>query len=141
MVVITTRSVYFSRRKNNFFIKFKNDHTPVNIYSNRKGTTNHCLVSEIILNFIDKSMIKLFTYHKNTSCIILNKDRVLMCIIVLEEYSPYIHYILVNKCKVVYLLSRLPRNGNQKTTHESNYLMEICQKFLTSIKYLKMRFQ
>ena len=41
--------------------------------------------------------------------------------LILEYYGPYIEYIQVGKNIVAYTLSIWPINGNQDTTHDSNY--------------------
>ena len=79
--------------------------------------------------------LKIYNNHKNITWKNLNTDRVLWLKTLLEEYGLDIKYILGNIYIAVYVLSRLPNNGNQETTHESTYLMEIMLE-LYNIKYL-----
>ena len=44
--------------------------------------------------------------------------------LILESYVPEIKYILGAKNIVEDAMSRLPSNGQQKSTHEYNYIME-----------------
>ena len=48
-----------------------------------------------------------------------NTDRVLRWRLILEEYGPDIEYIPGEKKIVADVLSRLSKNGNQETTHET----------------------
>ena len=66
---------------------------------------------------------KIYTDHKNIMCKNFNTYRVLRWRLILEEYSPDIEYI-PGENMVADALSRLPNNGNQKTTHESTYKTE-----------------
>ena len=52
----------------------------------------------------------------------------LIWILLLENYGPYIEYIQGNENIVTDTLSRLPINSNQDTTHESTYKKEILSE-------------
>ena len=62
--------------------------------------------------------LKIYTDHKNLTCINFNTDRVLRWRLILEEYGPYIEYITFKKNISADALSLLPNKGNQDTTHE-----------------------
>ena len=47
-----------------------------------------------------------------------------MCGLILEEYITEIYYIQGNKIIFTDALSRLPNNGSQNNTHQSNYIKE-----------------
>ena len=51
--------------------------------------------------------------------------------LILEEYGPGIEYIMGDKHIAAYALSRLPKNVNQETTHESTYTAETMSKSMT----------
>ena len=55
----------------------------------------------------------------------LNTDKVLQWRLIWEEYGPDIKYITDKKNIAADALLRLPNNGNQETTHESNYTTEL----------------
>ena len=55
--------------------------------------------------------------------------------IILEEYGSDIEYVAGDKYIAKYVLSQLPNNRNQETTHESTYLMETISE-LYDIKEL-----
>ena len=52
-----------------------------------------------------------------------NTNRVIIWGLLIEEYGLEIEYIQGKKNIVEEKLSRLRNNGNQKTTHKSNYKM------------------
>ena len=54
-----------------------------------------------------------------------NPDRVLWWRLILEEYVPYNDYITGKKNIAADVLSWLPNNKSQETTHESTYWTEI----------------
>ena len=62
-----------------------------------------------------------YTDHKNLTCKNFNTNRVLICILILKEYGPYIEYIKGNKKVVADALSIFPLHGNQETTQKSTY--------------------
>ena len=51
-----------------------------------------------------------------------NNNRILGFIVKFFECSPKIRYTQGKNDTVVNKLSQLPNNGNEKTTHESNYI-------------------
>ena len=82
--------------------------------------------------------LNIYTDHKNLTCKNFNTDKVLPHIIILEKCSLDTEYIPGNKNIDAYALSQLPNNVNQKTTHESTYLME--QSKLYDIKLTEGKF-
>ena len=68
--------------------------------------------------------LKIYNNYKNISCKNFNTDRVLQCILVLEEYGPDIDYIPVEKNIAIDALSQLPNNKNQENTHGTTYTTE-----------------
>ena len=77
----------------------------------------------------------IYTDHKNITCKKVNAYRVLILLLILEEYSPYIEYIKGEKDVVSDALSRLPLNGNQETTQKSTYQKQIMSE-INDIKEL-----
>ena len=67
----------------------------------------------------------IYTDNKNLKCKIFNKDKVLRCRILLEEYGPDTEYIKGENNTVKEGISRTPLNGNQYTTQKSTYQQEI----------------
>ena len=55
--------------------------------------------------------------------------------LLLEEYGPAIEYIKDKKHIAAYVISKLPNNSNQETTHEQTYTMETMSK-INDNKYL-----
>ena len=65
--------------------------------------------------------LRIYTDHKNLTCNNFNTDIVLVCILILEEYDPYLEYIKGKKNIVEDAPSTYPLNGNQETTWKSTY--------------------
>ena len=65
--------------------------------------------------------LRVYTDHKNLACRNFNTNQVLICILILKEYGPYIEYIKGNKKVVADALSIFPLNRNQETTQKSTY--------------------
>ena len=63
----------------------------------------------------------MYTDHKKLTCNVLNTNRVLIWIPILEEYGTYIEFTKGENKIVAYALSRIPLNGNQETTQKSTY--------------------
>ena len=70
-------------------------------------------------------ILRIYTDHKNPTCINYNNDRVLIWRLIIEEYVPYIQYIQVGKHIVSDTLSIFPINRNQETTQNPTYKNEI----------------
>ena len=69
--------------------------------------------------------IKIYTDHKTLTCKNFNNNHILLCRLILYEYSQDIEYIPANKNIVADALSQLTMNGNQDITYESTYTTEI----------------
>ena len=63
----------------------------------------------------------LYTDNKNLTCKNSNTDRVLIWILILEQYGPDIEYIKGGVNIFADTLSRFPLNINQNTTQKSTY--------------------
>ena len=63
----------------------------------------------------------MYTDHRNLTCNVLNTNRVLRWIPILEEYGTYIEFTKGENKIVAYTLSRIPLNGNQETIQNSTY--------------------
>ena len=63
--------------------------------------------------------LRIYTDHKNLTCKNFNNDRVLIWIIILEEYSPDIEYTKVQENIVSGALSIFTLNVNQDTKQKS----------------------
>ena len=72
--------------------------------------------------------LKIFTDHKNLTCINFNTDRVLRWILILELYGPDIDYIPGKKNIAADTLSRLTNKVIQENTYYSTYLTEIMSE-------------
>ena len=72
-----------------------------------------------------------YTDHKNLTCRNYNTDIVLIWRLIPEEYGPDREYIKGGKNTAADALSRLPLNGNQKTTQKSTYQKEIVSEINT----------
>ena len=69
--------------------------------------------------------LKIFTDHKNVTYKCFNNYCLLQGRLILEEYGPYIQYILGDKSITEDAISRLPKEGIQTSTYESKYTTEI----------------
>ena len=69
--------------------------------------------------------LKIFTDHKNVTYKCFNNYCLLQWRLILEEYGPYIQYILGDKSITEDAISRLPKEGIQTSTYESKYTTEI----------------
>ena len=78
---------------------------------------------EILSNYLIRSKIKSILAVK-TLLITFYTYIVLRSILIPEEYGLVIEYIQVKNTVVEDSLLKLPTNGNQNTTHESNYITE-----------------
>ena len=65
--------------------------------------------------------LRIYTENRNITYRIFNTNRVLIWILILEEYGPDIKYIKSEKNIVAEALSRSPINGNQEVTQNSTY--------------------
>ena len=69
--------------------------------------------------------LKIYTDHKNLMCRNFNTNRVLIWMIIIEEYGQDIEYIKGEKNIVVDRISGISLNGNEETTQKSTYQQEI----------------
>ena len=72
--------------------------------------------------------LRIYTYHKNLTCRILNTNILLMWRLILEQYGSDIEYIKRDKYIVAYKLSILTLNGNEETTQKFTYQKEIVSE-------------
>ena len=68
--------------------------------------------------------LKIYTNNKNLTCQNFNTDQLFQQRLIIEEYGPYIEYILGEKYISGDALLRLPNRGNKQTTHKSAFTME-----------------
>ena len=69
--------------------------------------------------------LRIYTDNKNFTWKLFNINRVILWILIFEEYGPDIEYIKGEKSIVADVPSILTLNGNQETTQKSTYQKKI----------------
>ena len=121
---LPTRSSDYPEHQNNCFLQPQTDRTINMVCSNGKGISYYSRNFKEISHNLLGQKLNIYTDHKNLTCKNFNADCVLLWILILNYYSPYIDYTPGNKDIVADALSWLPINGNQDTTHESTHTTE-----------------
>ena len=69
-------------------------------------------------------LLLIYSDYKHITCKFWNTDRVLLCILILEEHDIEIEYIQGKNIIVAYEPLQLPNHGNKKNKHHFNCIME-----------------